>query len=145
MTLYAESSAVLSWLLGEPLGNAVRLSLQQAEGVFASDLTLIECDRTLRRLAATGQLEIADATATRVRLESAATAWVIHRITPAVVERSRSAFPAEPIRSLDAIQLATALIFREIKPDLRVLSVGRRVRENAAALGFEVVPTAFLS
>ena len=36
--------------------------------------------------------------------------------------------------------MATALQFREIRPDLSVLSLDRRVRENAVALGFEVMP-----
>lgn len=46
----------------------------------------------------------------------------------------------EPIRSLDAIQLATVLVLRDIQPDLRILSLDRRVRENAVALGFEILP-----
>ena len=115
-------------------------ALQGAEGVFASELTLIETDRTLHRLTATGHLAFPDAMATRANLESAASAWFLHRITPRVTERSRAAFPVEPIRSLDAIQLATALVLRDIAPDLRILSLDRRVRENAVALGFEVVP-----
>lgn len=140
MIVYAESSAVLSWLLGQPLGAAVWQSLRRAGGIYTSDLTLIECDRVLHRLIATRQLEFAAAARTRSQLEGASAAWVIHRITPRVVERSRSAFPREPIRSLDAIQLATALVIRDIHPDLTVLSLDHRVRENAVALGFEVLP-----
>ena len=140
MNLYAETTAVVGWLLGEQLGSSVRRALQSAQRVFSSDLTLIECDRTLRRLTATGRLNFADTAATRSRLERAASGWALHRITPRVAERSRSAFPVEPIRSLDAIQLATALVIREIQPELRILSLDRRVRENAAALGFDVAP-----
>ena len=56
------------------------------------------------------------------------------------MEFARGPFPGEPIRALDAIHLATALVIRDIYPDLRVLSLDQRVRQNAAALGFEVVP-----
>ena len=49
MNLYAETSAVLRWLLGAPLGEDVRLHLGRAENVFASRLTLIEAHRTLVR------------------------------------------------------------------------------------------------
>ena len=56
------------------------------------------------------------------------------------MDRSRGAFPREPIRSLDAIHLATALVIRDVRPDLSVLSLDQRLRENAVALGFEVVP-----
>ena len=142
VTLYAESSAVLSWLLGQPLGDAVCRSFQRAAGVFTSDLTLVEADRTLHRLAAVGELDLGDAAAVRARLEDVAATWVIHRITPRVVDRSRGAFPREPIRSLDAIHLATALVIRDVQPNLSVLSLDQRIRENAAALGFEVTPVA---
>ena len=57
-----------------------------------------------------------------------------------VVELARGQFPGELIRALDAMHFATALVIRDIYPDLRVLSLDQRVRENAAALGFEVVP-----
>lgn len=45
MTLYAESSAVLAWLLGEKSGEAIRRALLGADLVVASDLTVFECDR----------------------------------------------------------------------------------------------------
>ena len=49
MNIYAESSAVLAWLLGEAPGSRVREVLRRAELVMASDLVLIECDRVLIR------------------------------------------------------------------------------------------------
>ena len=140
MILYAESSAVLAWLLGEPAANAAWRSLQRAESVLASDLTLIESRRTLRRLTAVGALRPAAALAMGARLERGAEVWTLHRITSPVAERAGMGFPAEPIRALDAIHLATALTLRNIQPDLRVLSLDRRVRENAAALGFDLEP-----
>lgn len=51
MNLYAESGAVLAWLLGENKGSDVREQLSSAQRVFTSDLTLIECDRVLNRVA----------------------------------------------------------------------------------------------
>ena len=57
-----------------------------------------------------------------------------------VVELARGQFPGELIRALDAIHLATALVIRGIHPDLRPLLLDRRPRENAVALGSEVVP-----
>ena len=57
-----------------------------------------------------------------------------------VVERSRRSFPCEPIRSLDALHLATALIVRGLSPKVQILSFDDRIRENATALGLTVVP-----
>jgi len=49
MNLYAETSAVLSWLLGEPDGEAVRGALMSADEVLVSELTLLECHRAFVR------------------------------------------------------------------------------------------------
>ena len=108
------------------------------ESVFSSDLTLIEGDRALHRAGATGRISPDEAR--RALLASRADHWSVHAITPRVVEFACGPFPGEPIRALDAIHLATALVIRDIYPDLRVLSLDQRVRENAVALGFEVVP-----
>ena len=57
MTIYAESSGVLAWLLGEDAAPRVREVLRKAELVIASDLTLLECDRVLVRAVALGEIE----------------------------------------------------------------------------------------
>ncbi|HUP51077.1 MAG TPA: hypothetical protein VM198_01275 [Longimicrobiales bacterium] len=48
-TLYAESSAVLAWLLGDDRGDEVGRALADARGVVASELTRVECERVLIR------------------------------------------------------------------------------------------------
>ena len=52
----------------------------------------------------------------------------------------RRSLPCEPIRSLDALHLATALIVRNLSPEVQVLSFDDRIRDNATALGLDVVP-----
>jgi hypothetical protein len=44
------------------------------------------------------------------------------------------------VRALDAIHLASALLAREVWEELVVLSFDERVRSNAVALGFTVLP-----
>lgn len=51
-------------------------------------------------------------------------------------------FPAEPVRTLDALHLASALFLNEFVPSLAVLSADDRIRNNAAQLGFAVLPEA---
>jgi hypothetical protein len=54
----------------------------------------------------------------------------------AVLDRVRRPFPAEPIRTLDAVQLATVELLGE-PPDLvTIVTRDGRVRENAEALGY---------
>ncbi len=57
-----------------------------------------------------------------------------------MTERAGQAFPKEPVRALDAIHLATALLVGAEQPDLVMLSLDPRVRRNAEALGFRVLP-----
>ena len=140
MILYAESSAVLSWLLGESRGGPVRDALATAELVLASDLTALECHRVLTRAVATGRLPEAAASGPRARLARAAAHWVLLRVDDDVLERARRPFPAEPIRTLDALHLGTALAARNTLPEIRFLSLDERIRRNAVELGFVLVP-----
>ena len=140
MNLYAESSAVLSWLLGETRGEAARERLLAAELVITSDLTLIECDRALHRAEAVGELEAQTVKNMREQFSMATDHWIAFSIDREVVERSRRRFPREPIRSLDAIHLTTALLVRSLVSELEFLSWDERIRNNAAELGFDVTP-----
>jgi hypothetical protein len=61
-------------------------------------------------------------------------------VHPALLAKVGDAFPVEPVRTLDAIHLLTAVEFRIALPGLQMISLVRRVRENAAALRFTVLP-----
>ncbi len=140
MNLYAESSAVLAWLLDEPTAPAVRRLFGEAEVIVASDLTLIECDRVLLRAAALKELTEAEAADRRAHLVSAAVHWQVLRIAGEIVDRARQPFPGDPIRTLDAIHLASLLVARSAVAGLRLLSLDERVRQAAKGLGVAVEP-----
>jgi len=138
--LYAESSAVLAWLLGEHGSERVRGLLAAAEEVVASDLTRLEVTRVLSRAAATGLLSPETAEAVRRRFERASAGWTWWGLLPGVLERAGRPFPVEPVRALDAVHLATALELRLDVGEPTVASLDRRVRANADRLGLAVVP-----
>jgi hypothetical protein len=140
VNLYAESSAVLAWLLGEEAGRPVREVLRRAELVMASDLTLLECDRVLLRAVTLGEINEATAADRRARLNAAAAQWHLWRISPEIVDRARRPFPTEPIRALDAIHLASALAVRSAVPGIELLSLDERIRRAGKALGFRLQP-----
>lgn len=140
MNLYAESSAVLAWLLDEPTAPTVRDVLREAGVIVASDLTLIECDRVLLRAVALREMTEADAADRRAHLAAAAAHWHVLRIAPEVVDRAREPFPGDPIRTLDAIHLASLLVARSAISGLRLLSLDERVRQAARLLGVAVEP-----
>ena len=141
MKLYVESSAVLAWLLEQDSGELVADSLAHAELVVASDLTLIECDRVLIRAVVLGELDEADADDRQARLNAVATQWTLLGLGDEIMERARRPFPTEPIRTLDAIHLASALIGRKAIPELAMLSLDTAVRRAANRLGFSLVPS----
>ena len=140
MSLYAESSAVLAWLLDEDAGTFVRQTLSEGPIVLASDLTLIECDRVLHRAAALGELTEAEAADRRAHLTTAAAHWHVLRIGPEVVDRARQPFPGDPIRTLDAIHLASALVARSAVAGLELLSLDDRIRAVAKRVGLKLLP-----
>jgi len=140
LRIYAESSAVLAWLLGEETAPSVRQVFRQAEVVIASDLMLIECDRVLIRSVSLRETDEGSAAERRALLNAAAAHWQLWRITLDVVDRARRPFPGEPLRALDAIHLASALAARSALPGVELLSLDERIRRAARQLGFRLQP-----
>jgi uncharacterized protein with PIN domain len=140
VNLYAESSAVLAWLLDEPDAATVRHLLGTSEITVASDLTLIECDRVLLRAVAVKDLTEAEAADRHAHLVAAAAHWQVLRMAPEIVDRARQPYPGDPIRTLDAIHLASLLAGRAAIQGLSLLSLDDRVRQAARGLGVEVLP-----
>lgn len=140
MSLYAESSAILAWLLGEEAGARVRQSLATADTVVASDLTIIECERVILRAAVLGELSEGDAADRRAHLTTAASHWHLLRIGAEIVDRAKLPFPGEPIRTLDAIHLASALTARAAVAGLALLTLDDRIRRAGVQLGFSIRP-----
>lgn len=57
-----------------------------------------------------------------------------------VIEGAKGSFLVEPVRSLDALHLSSALKARRMVPSLAMLSLDRRLRDNAPLLGLPVIP-----
>lgn len=58
-------------------------------------------------------------------------------ISDEVRSRAGRVFPVEPVRTLDAIHLATALIFMRAFQDFQLLSYDERLLENSRPLGID--------
>ncbi|MDX2223836.1 MAG: type II toxin-antitoxin system VapC family toxin [Rhodospirillaceae bacterium] len=138
--VYAESSAVMAWLQGENEGQRARLVVESARAVYCSELTIIECERALIRAVAMGLYRQDVAAVLRVRLHEAVSSWSVVRLLPEILARAIRPFPLEPIRTLDAIHVATALHLKSILGDFPILSLDDRIRRVAEALGFPVRP-----
>jgi predicted nucleic acid-binding protein len=140
MDLYAESSAVLAWLFREPSEEGVKAALGQADSIVASHLTVVESERALVRAVSMGRLTESEGADRRAQLASVVTRWNLLRLEAEVMERAGRRFPGEPLRTLDALHLASALAARAAVPGLAMLSLDGRVRRSATELGFDVIP-----
>jgi hypothetical protein len=126
--------------MGEARAADVKRALDSAEAVMASELTVIECERVVVRGLALGNLSEADASGRRATLQSLISGWTQLRMDGEILERAKRAFPDEPVRTLDALHLSSALITRFSVPGLVFLSLDERLRRNARQLGFGLLP-----
>ena len=140
MNIYAESSAVLAWLFDEPNSRVAVAELAKATRVFASTLTRLECTRAIIRGLEVGGLKRAQATTLLQTLHDALAGWDTIEVRARVIDRAASAFPEEPIRTLDAIHVASAWLAHSAFGPVTMLSLDHRVRVNAKALGLSVAP-----
>lgn len=131
---------MLSWLFDEPRAVDVINAIEAADLVVMSELTAVECARAIHCAQQRERIDQAQANVLRAALTSAAAQWDRLEIGERVISLASGAFPAEPVRALDAIHLASAIVAREVWPDLVVLSFDERVRANTAALGYPVLP-----
>jgi predicted nucleic acid-binding protein len=106
---YLDSSALLRLVLREP---GALEQVMSAEALVSSELLAVECLRTLDRLRLQGSLSLEEAVARR----NAVAEWLesvdLVLLQRSVLSRASEPFPT-PLGTLDALHLATALLWRE--------------------------------
>lgn len=130
--LCIETSAVLRAVLESGLSPEVEARLSRARVLITSRLSLVEAARALHRLRQEGQVAesaLADATRELDRLWSRCEVW---EITGTICELAAAVAPTRPLRTLDAIHLATFLAARRRLGDVSLLTADRRLEEAAA-------------
>jgi predicted nucleic acid-binding protein len=133
---YIETSALLAALLE---GDAdARTALDTAGRQVTSALTFAEAFRAVVRTRAAGRLTADQERAAVTTLQAFAQRIDVVAVTDSVLARAGRPFPAEPIRTLDAIHLATAEMLGELPPLVTIVTRDVRVSENARALGYPV-------
>lgn len=133
---YIESSALLAALL-EHDAEALK-SLRARPRPITSALTLAEAARAIVR-ARVGDRLTPDAERAAVgALRRFERRCYIVAVTDDVLARVRRPFPVEPVRTLDAVHIATVESLGEPPQLMSVVTRDNRVRENAKALGYSV-------
>jgi predicted nucleic acid-binding protein len=131
-----ESSALVAALLERD--TAVMRRLPPGTQTVTSALTLADVARAIIRARATGRLTTEEEQASVRALRTFERRCFILDVDRAVLDRVRRPFPIEPIRTLDAVHLATAELLGEPPQLVTVVTRDGRVRDNARALGYAV-------
>ena len=100
-----------------------------------SALTVAEAGRAIVRARATDRVTAAEERAAVQALRTFERRCFILDVDRAVLARVRRPFPVEPIRTLDAVHLATAELLGEPPQVVTIITRDVRVRDNARALG----------
>jgi predicted nucleic acid-binding protein len=133
---YLESSALVAALLER---DAAAMSALRARGRrITSALTFAEAARAIVRARTTGRLTPDQERAAIRGLQVFERRCDIVAVTDAVLSRVRRPFPVEPIRTLDAVHLATAELVGEPPQLVTIVTRDNRIRDNARALGYRV-------
>ena len=136
MIAYIDTSALLRLVLREP---GALEQLRSYDALVASELIAVESARTVDRLRLQGSLTPEEA-ATRLRTVNE---WLegidLVLLRPAVLSRASDPMPM-PLGTLDALHLATALIWRERIGPLPAMATHDTALAGAArAFGFDVL------
>lgn len=134
---YVETSALLRAVLE---GDETLRQLLLDGTCYTSALTFAEARRAIRRARIAGRLDPAGVQSARRRVAEFESWADIVPVGDDVLRRTDEEFAVEPVRTLDAIHLATIQLLAEALPELDVVSADERVRENAKALGIRVLP-----
>ena len=136
MRVYVDSSAVLRHILNDDpaLGT---VATHDVAG--SSDLLLIECQRVLQRERMAAHLDDQQYSESLVLLETILDSLYLIELGPAVKRRAAGPFPTV-IGTLDAIHLASAILWEEAEPnsDFSILTYDKRLALCARALGVRV-------
>jgi len=133
---YIDSSVLLRFVLDQPdpLSDLLRI-----EGRVTSLVAEVECLRAVEAARTRGQLDL-DESADRRRLVHAYLRRMRRLpVTASVLRRAGEAYPL-PVKSLDAIHLASALLLRDrVARDLVFATHDRQLGRLAAVMDFPVI------
>lgn len=136
---YLETSALLRVLLERD--EALRPAITGGD-LFTSTLTFVEASRAVARALREGRLDPRSARDLERQLASIERACELVGLDEDVLRIAREPLPEEPVRTLDALHLASVRVLDAALGGFEVVSCDARVRRNAVALGFTVLPSA---
>lgn len=136
MIAYLDTSVLLRLVLREP---GALEDLRSCEALVASELLAVEALRTIDRLRLQDKLSMDEATSRRATVTEWLEAVDLVLLQPVILARASDPFPT-PLGTLDALHLATALVWRErARRPVAMATHDGGLAQAARAFGFEVI------
>jgi len=136
---YFDTSAVVKRYVREP-GSSRARALLRRHRFLSSVTTPIEILSALCHRRAAGELRERDFAAILSRLQQDRAYWEMVEVSPAVLSRAEELVQRTALRTLDALHVASALVFREASGLSVPLITGDILQRDAAReLALEVV------
>lgn len=133
--LYLDTSAVLRAVLERGLSPEVEQRIGSAQYLMTSRLALIEAPRALLRLRTLQRLSEEALADVGREIDSLWARCAIWELTPAICDLAAQVAPAKPLRTLDALHLATYLVARRRLGDAVALeTTDQRLTTAASAV-----------
>jgi predicted nucleic acid-binding protein len=135
---YIDTSVLLRLILREP--GALRLQdVRSCEALVSSELLAVESHRTVDRLRLQGTLSMEEAVARSESVREWLESVDLVLLRPPILARASEPFPT-PIGTLDAIHLATALVWRDrMGRELTMATHDSGLAAATRAFGIEVL------
>ena len=131
---YVETSALLAAALDGDV--SAQRAVEGSGRVLTSSLTHAEAARAVVRSQASGRISPTQAQALTDALSTFARRCETIVVGEQLLGRAGRSFPVEPVRTLDAIHLATIEMLGAEPGSGTVVTRDKRVRENARAMGW---------
>lgn len=136
MTTYLDSSVALRIVLD---ARGALPKWQAMEHVVSSALIEVECLRTLDRLRLVDKIAPEEIAVRRQAVYDLVNRMDIVDLTTPVLARASQPLPV-PLKTLDAIHLATAMLWREVEQDeIEIATHDEALALAARAIGFKVI------
>lgn len=131
-SLYLDTSVVLRAVLENGTSPEIEARIAAAPALVTSRLSLVESSRALHRLRQVGEVSEAKLADAEREIGAVWARCELWELTPSVCDRARQVAPGKPLRTLDALHLATFVLAREKIEGLALVTVDHRLQ---AALG----------
>lgn len=131
LALYLDSSAILRPVLEHGLSPDIERQIREADLLITSRLSLVETTRAFVRVRLLGERPEAVVADAEREVQALWRRCEIWELTREVCDRAQVVASGSPLRSLDAIHLATFLLARREIAGLRLLTTDDRLREAA--------------